>query len=107
MTAFFSWYILLSLLGWLMFPLAFYLFPALADRGYTFARSLGLLLWGYVFWLLASFRLAQNDIGGLLLGLVILGGLSAWAFVNCRSEIGQWLRENRRLVLTTEILFLL
>ena len=106
MTAFLSWYILISLLGWLAFPLGFYLFPALADRGYSFARAFGLLIWGYVFWLLASFRVAQNDIGGLLLGLLILGGLSGWAFVNCRSEIIAWVRENRRLILTAESLFL-
>ncbi len=107
MTAFLSWYILLTLLGLLTFPLGFYLFPALADRGYTLARAFGLLIWGYVFWLFASFRIAQNDIGGLLLGLVILGGFSAWAFLQCRAEILEWLRANRRLILTTESLFLL
>src|SRR6266487_2578710 len=107
MTAFISWYILLTLLGWLTFPLAYYLFPALADRGYTFSRAFGLLIWAYIFWLFASFGLAQNDIGGLLLGLVILGGLSAWAFINCKTEIVNWFSENQRLILSTEILFLL
>lgn len=106
MSAFFSWYLLLLLLGWLTFPLAYYLFPALADRGYTLSRAFGLLIWGYVFWLFASLGIAQNDLGGLLLGLVILGGLSAWAFVRCRSEIIEWTQSNRRLILTTEILFL-
>jgi YYY domain-containing protein len=106
MTAFLSWYLLIVVLGWLTFPLAYYLFPALADRGYTLSRAFGMLVWGYVFWLFASFGIAQNDIGGLLLGLVILGGLSAWAFVNCRSEITHWINENRRLVITSESLFL-
>ena len=107
MTAFLSWYVLLTLLGLLTFPLGFYLFPALADRGYTLARAFGLLVWGYVFWLFASFDIAQNDIGGLLLGLVILGGFSAWAFLRCRTEILEWFRAHRRLVITTEGLFLL
>ena len=107
MTAVLSWYVLITLLGWLAFPLGFYLFPALADRSYTFSRALGLLLWGYIFWIFASFQLAQNDIGGLLLGLLILAGLSAWAFINCRAEIAIWIRANRRLILTTEGLFLL
>ncbi|HET6596078.1 MAG TPA: DUF2298 domain-containing protein [Anaerolineales bacterium] len=107
MTAFLSWYILLTLLGLFTFPLGFYLFSGLADRGYTLTRAFGLLIWGYIFWLLASFRIAQNDIGGLLLGLLIVGGLSAWAFINCRNEIIEWFRNNRRLVITTEILFLL
>ena len=106
MAGFLSWYLLITFLGWLTFPLGFYLFRALPDRGYTFARALGLLVWGYVFWLFASFRIAQNDIGGLLLALVVLGGLSAWAFVNCRNEISVWLQENRRLIITTESLFL-
>jgi YYY domain-containing protein len=107
MVAFLSWYILITVLGWLTFPLAYFLFPALADRGYTLSRAFGLLLWGYIFWLFASFNLAQNDIGGLLLGLVLLGGLSAWAFVNFRSKIIDCLRENLRLIITAEILFLL
>ena len=91
MTAFISWYILITLLGWLTFPLAYYLFPALADRGYTLARAFGLLVWAYVFWLFASLGIAQNDIGGLLLGLVILEGLSIWAFTKVpiwKSETG-------------------
>src|ERR1051326_602961 len=107
MTLFISWYILLAIIGWLAFPLAYYLFPALAERGYTFSRALGLLVWAYIFWLFASLGLAQNDLGGLLLGLVILGGLSAWAYLRCRSELVDWLRANRRLIFTTESLFLL
>ena len=54
MTAFFIWYIILTLLGWLTFPLTYALFPALTDRGYTLARAAGLLIWGYAFCLRAS-----------------------------------------------------
>src|SRR6266581_2724689 len=106
MLPFLSWYLLITLLGWITFPLAQRLFPALADRGYTLSRAFGLLIWGYVFWLFASLGLAQNDLGGLLLGLVILGGVSVWIFVNRKSEVINWVKENRRLIITTEILFL-
>ena len=34
MTAFISWTIVITLLGWLTFPLTYHLFPALADRGH-------------------------------------------------------------------------
>ena len=47
MTAFISWYIVITILGWLTFPLAYHLFPGLADRGYTLARALGLLVWSF------------------------------------------------------------
>ncbi len=109
MTSLFSWYLLLTLLGWITFPLAQRLFPALADRGYTLARAFGLLVWGYVFWLSASLGLAQNDMGGLLLGLAVLGGLSAWATfttVGGLSSILEWVKENKSLVIVTELLFI-
>jgi YYY domain-containing protein len=119
MMFFLLWYVLATLLGWLTFPLAYHLFPALKDRGYTLSRALGLLIWAYAFWLFASFGIAQNDIGGLLLGLLVLAGLSAWAFfsdhrpqtmddgntVNGQWSIVEWVRGNKRFIITAEILF--
>lgn len=75
----FFWYVTLTLLGLLTFPLAHRLFPALKDRGYTFSRAFGLLLWGFIFWLLASLGVIQNDTGGILLALVLLVGLVVWS----------------------------
>lgn len=106
MTAFFSWYFLLTALGWLTFPLAYALFPALGDRGYSLARAAGLLIWGYLFWLLASIGIAQNDLGGILLAVALLAALSVWIFGSRRAEIAQFLRSNLSVVLVTEILFL-
>lgn len=119
MATFFLWYLLIVVLGWLTFPLAYHLFPALKDRGYTLTRALGLLVWGYVFWLFASLGIAQNDAGGLLLALIVLIGLSAWLLlkgqrpstmdhhmVHRPSSIVEWLRSNRALIITTELLFL-
>lgn len=107
MTAFISWYFIISILGWLTFPLAHFLFPALTDRGYTLSRAAGLLVWAYVFWLLASLGIAQNDIGGILLALALLVGVSVWSAVGRQSSIFSFLKENTALVITTEILFLI
>ncbi len=60
MISFFLWYIVVSFVGLAIFPLAFRLLPALADRGYSLSRALGLLLWGYLFWLLASLRIVRE-----------------------------------------------
>ncbi|NWG33846.1 MAG: hypothetical protein HXY42_05350 [Chloroflexi bacterium] len=120
MPSFLSWYLLITLLGWITVPLAYRLFPALPDRGYTLSRAFGLLVWGYAFWLFASLGIAQNDLGGLLLSLTVLAGLSAWAFMTADRESktgsetvhGQpstvkWLKENTRLIIATELLFLI
>lgn len=114
-TAFISWYLLLTLLGWLTFPLAYRLFPALADRGYSLSRVAGLLIWGYIFWLFTSLGLTQNTIGGILFGLLVLAGLSLSSFFflsdlkteNRKSEILAWLKSNLRYILSVEILFLI
>ncbi|MGZ6316952.1 MAG: DUF2298 domain-containing protein, partial [Anaerolineales bacterium] len=114
MAAFISWYIIITLLGWLTFPLVYSLFPALADRGYSLARAAGLLLWGYAFWLLASLGLLQNNVGGVLFGLLVLVALSAFSYffpsskaASRTSEIIAWLRSNLRVVISVEVLFLL
>lgn len=106
MLHFILWYVLIALLGWVTFPLIFRLMPALADRGYSLSRVLGLLLWGYVFWLMASLGVIKNDIGGLIFGLIVLVGLSIWALRNISiKSIRIWLRENISVVVSIEILF--
>jgi YYY domain-containing protein len=107
MTAFFTWYIFLTLLGWLAFPLTYFLFPKLSDRGYTLARTAGLLIWGYAFWLLASFGMAQNDLGGILFALAILIALSVYALITNYQLLIEFIKENKSLIITTEILFLI
>jgi YYY domain-containing protein len=102
----FLWYLLVSALGWLTFPLAFRLLPALADRGFIFSRTVGLLIWGYIFWLMASLGIAQNDAGGMLLALALLLVLCIWSFNTYKDEILSFIKSNSLLVITTEILFL-
>jgi YYY domain-containing protein len=107
MLPFFLWYLLVSVLGWLTFPLAFRLFPALADRGFSLARTIGMLVWGYLFWILASLGIVQNDGGGLLLGMVVIVAASMSTLVsrNDRRSLGDWICVNRRHVITVETLF--
>ncbi len=124
MLAFLAWYLLISFLGWLSFPLAYRLFPALADRGYALGRALGLLGWGVLFWLLTSLGFLRNDLSGLLLALFLLAALSAWALrqparvgeQDARSQpslaagldsLAAWLKANLRLVIVVEAVFLL
>jgi len=106
MIAFLSWYVVITLVGILAIPLAYRLLPNLSDRGYAVARPLGLILWGFFFWLLTSFQILQNDIGGVLLALVILAGLSAWSIKGKWREMIGWYRGKTRLLVTGELLFL-
>ncbi len=109
MLNFFLWYFTLTLLGWITFPLVYRLFPKFADRGYSFSRTLGLLVWSYAFWLLTSLGFSQNNLGGILLGLTVLVGASfgLQGTKENLKEVLNWVKTHLRTVATVEILFFL
>ncbi len=101
------WYLVITLLGWLAFPLAYRLLPFLPDRGYSLTRALGLLLSSYLFWLMASLQLMPNTLGGMLLAVFLLAALGALAAGRGWQEIRSWLVGQKKSLLIMEGLFLL
>jgi len=102
------WYLIISILGLTVFPLAYHFLPALEDRGYALSRILGLLLWGYLFWLLGSLGVLKNDLGGELLVLLVLILSAGWVLKTLGwVEIREWLRSHKGMIITVEVLFLL
>ncbi|MFQ5942185.1 MAG: DUF2298 domain-containing protein [Anaerolineales bacterium] len=100
-----AWWLVASLLGLLAFPLTYRIFHRLPDRGYAFARPLGLLAASYVLWLGASVELVPNNLGGAVGALLALGALSLWVLRGKRGEIKRWIRANHRTILSVEVLF--
>ena len=66
-------------------------------------------MWGYVFWMMASLGLIQNDGGGLLLALVVLAAVSGASLrkKETRQALREWIRSNVRMIVVVEILFFL
>jgi len=103
----FIWWLMSTLLGALALPIAWRIFGRLEDRGYGFARALGLLLAGYLFWMGATLRLFQPSLGGAVMAVLALLGLSVWIGRSTWRDVLDWLKEHRSTVLIMEILFLL
>lgn len=102
------WYLLLAGIGWLSLPIAYKYFGALPNRGIAFVRPLGLLLWGFIFWILSSYGFLRNDAGGLITAALLLATLSIWTWRQTQQgEMRKWLSENRWTIVATEIVFLL
>ncbi|HTX79440.1 MAG TPA: DUF2298 domain-containing protein [Longilinea sp.] len=107
MLDFVRWYLYLTALGLLTFPLAYRFLPWLADKGYAVSRALGMLLWGFTFWLLASLHILQNDVGGELFALLVLAGLSVASVLSGQwQEVIAWLKAHWKTVVVVEALFL-
>src|SRR5262245_63949477 len=83
-----SWWLLVAAAGIAVFPLCARLLSGLPDRGYTLARAAGLLVVGFVFWLLASLGFIQNTPGNIALAwvIVLIGGLALY-FSTGREQI--------------------
>jgi YYY domain-containing protein len=66
------WWLTAQAFGLAGLPLASFLFRALPDRGYAFGKALGLLLAGYLAWLLAMLGLAPFGRGLLVICMLAL-----------------------------------
>jgi YYY domain-containing protein len=99
------WWLAISILGWLAWPLAFVIFRPLRDRGYFLSRALGWLLAGWLLWIFASFGLAHNTVINSWLAAALVGVLGLMALVWNWREMGSFLRRSAPLLLIGEAIF--
>jgi len=114
------WWLIIQILGLAALPLAYRLFDHLPDRGYAFAKPLGLLGTGYALWLLTTLGFLRNRWGGIAGCILLVAGVGWW-FYRRDAEVapvpaqgrGQalslrdWLAQNHRLILVNELLLAL
>ncbi len=99
------WWLAVTVLGWLAFPLLFVSLPRLPERGYGLSRVAGLLFVAYLTWLMASLHILPNTrttIVRMTLLLALVGGGVGWSRW---SEIRCFLHRRRRLIWLIEALF--
>ena len=100
------WWLVIEALGLAAFPLAYRLLPGLPDRGYGFAKILGLLLLGYATWLVEMLQFANFSRATVFSFLALLALLSGWLAWKQQAELGRFVRRRWRLMLGYELLFL-
>ena len=101
-----AWLLAVELAYLAALPLAMFIFRPLPDRGIILARVLGLLMVGYVAWLLASLGWVDFSRGSILLGFLAVGSLSGLVLATRWREIKSFLVQHWRLLLIGEGLFL-
>lgn len=100
-----AWALAVLLIGVLALPLTFLAFGRLADRGYGFAKALGLLLAGWGVWALASLRVAPFTFATVAIVLAPLAVLLGVALRARGAELAAFLRASWRLLLLEEVVF--
>ena len=98
-------YLFLMLLGWAVFPIVRLAFYGLKDKGYGFARIVGLLLFTFVAFNLGSMNVAITRTAQVycLLGIVLVSGVVSWL---TRHELSVDLKKNWKQFLVEELVFL-
>ena len=100
------WLVTVEIIGLTVFPLAYFLLPKLSDRGYGLSKPLGILLIGYVAWILSVLHLVPS-VRLTLVGLVILIAASSGVLAYLhRDEMTAFLRRRWRLIAVTEAVFI-
>ena len=99
------WWLLLTLLGWLVWPIAFVVFRPLRDAGYFLSRTLGWLLGGWLLWLLVSAGLLRNTVLFAWLSVLTLAIVGGGFALRRRAELITYLRGNWKLLLVGEAVF--
>lgn len=106
-----SWWLIIELIGIAVLPMAYHFFRNLPDRGYAFAKPLGLLLIAYSCWLLTSFGFLSNTRGAVL-GVAVFVAVFCWVLLpnllvsqSPISDLFSWLSKNLSYIITVELVF--
>jgi YYY domain-containing protein len=101
------WYLVVQAFGLAVLPLCLRLFRHLPDRGYGVSKPLGLLLCGWIFWLLVTLGWLRNTTGGIWFSLCIVVVASLLLYLTNRPTVSPTNKLSWRTVLATEIVFTL
>jgi len=104
-----KWWIFFEIIGWIAFPLCFTLFKNLYTKGYSFSKITGLLFWGYAYWIGNTFGIIGNTKLGAVFALIAILSASIYSIYKKHlwTEICDWIREHIRIILFSEVLFLI
>ncbi len=101
-----GWLGVVEVVGLLALPLTLALFRGLPDRGYVFAKTLGVLVVGLVAWLLASLQWVEFSRGGIAMGMGVVALASLGALGAYWRDMVGFVRRRWRVLLAAEALFL-
>jgi len=80
------WYLTITILGWIVYPMVRIAFGGLGDKGYPMIKLVGLLVWAVLVWMAGSIGMYFNK-HLILVTLLLLLMINFWLFLRSKSEI--------------------
>jgi uncharacterized membrane protein len=102
----FVWLILLEILGLLAFPFTFLLLGRFADRGFVMAKTVGLMVSGFLVWIIVSTGLWEYTRALVVASVLILALAAAVLAYFLRDRLLGAVRVRWRHMLAGEVVFL-
>lgn len=100
------WYIVILLLGWLLYPITRLAFNGLIDKGYAFSKLFAILLISLIVWLGGSFGISvSRAFISFVVGFILIVSLLIGLFT--KEKIIQEIKLNKNLLILVESLSLL
>ena len=99
------WWCVLTLLGWVAWPLMFRLFRPLRDAGFLLSRTFGWLLGGWLLWMLSSLGLLRNTVAFAWISLSMVACAGAFFAYRQRNAMGAFIRAHWQLMTLGEAIF--
>ena len=100
------WWLAVQAICLVTLPLTWLLFRHMPLAGYPFAKTFGLLLFGFAGWFLMSLRILPNTLWALIVVLILLGSLSAVVVRRLHWRLGPWREAVGHQIYVVEVLFL-
>jgi YYY domain-containing protein len=102
----FAWWLVLEAVGLIALPIALVLFQRLPGAGIAFAKPLGLLLGGYLYWLALTAHLLPNRPGSIVWVFIALALVDFVLLRRRWRETLALLESKAALILAVELVFL-
>ena len=100
------WYLMLLLIGWLVFPIVYRVFSGLPDRGYGLIRMMGMLLVSWLAWIMGSLNLLPFTQWTIVFCILLIGAASVFLIYRNRHDFVNYLTNHWKQFLGIEVIFL-
>lgn len=101
----FSWYLFISLLGWIVFPYTRLALGGLRDKGFGISRLIGMVIFAWLAWISgsANISISRTFLAFVFIFMVLASSILGWLY---RKDIVAEMRSNWKHYVRLEILAL-